>query len=119
MICRNTSLDLLRKRAPKVQNVLIVEPAGITSASVEEHKHVAVNAIKELTEREQQVLLPLFNLDGTTAQELSTQLGLSDNAVRQLRFRATKKLKKQLSKIGYTVRRTKIFPSTNGNEKGE
>ena len=119
VICRNTSLDLLRKRAPKVQNVLIVEPAGITSASVEEHKHVAVNAIKELTEREQQVLLPLFNLDGTTAQELSTQLGLSDNAVRQLRFRATKKLKKQLSKIGYTVRRTKIFLSTNGNEKGE
>lgn len=115
VICRNTSLDLLRKRAPKVQNVLIVEPVGTTSVSPEEHKHVALKIIQGLSEREQQVLLPLFNRGTDSVLELARQLDISENAVRQLRFRATQKLKKQLLEIEFTVRRSKVVQSSKGN----
>ena len=115
VICRNTSLDLLRKRAPKVQNVLIVEPVGTTSVSPEEHKHVALKIIQGLSEREQQVLLPLFNRGTDSVLELARQLDISENAVRQLRFRATQKLKKQLLEIEFTVRRSKVVQHSKGN----
>lgn len=108
VILRNSALDALRRRAPKLVEVLTVRPIGDAQGeSGEEVEKVLERLIASLNEREQQVILPLFDPSGPSVSELSESLSVSPGAVRQLRFRAMKKLKESLASVGYTVHRSK------------
>jgi len=108
VVLRNSALDLIRKKAPKVVEVLTIEPMDLHEAASDEEMKAAIKSVLgTLNEREQQVLLPLFEASGISASELGESLSISEGAVRQLRFRAIQKLKKGLEQGGYTVHRSK------------
>lgn len=113
VIMRNTALDVLRRRTPKTEEYLVVESLPDTPpATDEEHQHVLKQAITSLSEREQRVLLPLFDRSDVSVADLSETLAVSSGAVRQLRFRALRKLNRYLAESGYTTRRIKTHPPT-------
>lgn len=108
VILRNSALDLLRKRAPKVEEFLTVVPLSEASETTDmEKKRAMESVISTLSEREQQVLLPLFDKSGVSVAELGDLLSLSFGAVRQLRFRALRKVEKKLAEFGYAIRRVR------------
>lgn len=118
VILRNSAFDLLRRRAPKVEEYLIVESLSDASHATDDEKYSALqNAIAKLNEREQQVLLPLFDRSGVSIAELSDQLSISPGAVRQLRFRALRKLNAGLAESGFTTRRIQIKPGKSSDEE--
>jgi RNA polymerase sigma factor (sigma-70 family) len=114
IVLRNSALDFIRRRAPKVVEILRVEPMDADHAvSKKELEAALMSALTTLNKREQQVLLPLFEGTGVSASELGEALSISDVAVRQLRFRAVQKLKKGLESVGYTVQRSKTTQPSN------
>ncbi len=108
VILRNSTLDFLRRNAPKIEEVLTVVPLPDTESSTEEAlERTLRQTIANLSERERKVLSPLFESSGISIGDLSTELGISEGAVRQLRFRATQKLKRDLESVGYTIQRVR------------
>jgi RNA polymerase sigma factor (sigma-70 family) len=106
VIMRNTALDVLRKRRVKTVETLTVAPISESIPCSDSEKFdVLKKAIHVLSPREQQVLLPLFDRSGTTVLHLAESLGLSPGAVRQLRFRALRKLEAELAAAGFAVSR--------------
>lgn len=108
VILRNSTLDFLRRKAPKIEEVLKVVPLVETEGSPDAPLEVTMRqTIACLSERERKVLLPLFDSSGLSIGDLSAELRVSEGAVRQLRFRALQKLKRDLESVGYTIRRAK------------
>lgn len=108
VILRNSALDLLRRRAPKVEEYLEVEQLlGSPARSDAELRDALAKVVATLSEREQNVVLPLFERSGVSIAELSDQLSISRGAVRQLRFRALRKLNIGLAEVGLTTKRTR------------
>lgn len=108
VILRNSALDLLRSRAPRVEEFLSVEPIpGSSGGSNQDNQRVFPEVIGTLSERERQVILPLFDRSGVSVADLSRSLSISSGAVRQLRFRALRKLEKGLSESGYAIKRVR------------
>jgi RNA polymerase sigma factor (sigma-70 family) len=106
VILRNSALDLLRRRAPKAEEFLtIVSNPDSTKSTPKEMLDVFTSVMAGFSDREKQVLLPLFDKSGPSVSQLSDSLSMSSGAVRQLRFRALRKLEKNLAEFGYVVRR--------------
>lgn len=108
VILRNTALDFLRRRRPKQEETLRIVPMTEASNSLNEQEKLSAleKAILVLSPREQQVLLPLFNRSGVSVGQLGEELSLSSGAVRQLRFRALRKLESALRSVGFAVKRS-------------
>ena len=108
VILRNSALDFLRRKVPKVEEVLAVIPLSDAESCTETALAGTLQqTIASLSERERKVLSPLFESSGVSIGDLSAELEISEGAVRQLRFRATQKLKRDLESIGYTIQRVK------------
>lgn len=117
VILRNCALDRIRRGRPKVQDSLVVEPLSPDSGSDEEKQTLLQTAISNLNQRELQTILPLFEKTGVSVSDLSERLGVSTGAIRQLRFRALRKLDATLAEHGYTVRRVRSVPSQETVER--
>jgi RNA polymerase sigma factor (sigma-70 family) len=108
VILRNSTLDFLRRNAPKIEEILTVVPLPDTESSTEEVLEMTLkHTIANLSERERKVLSPLFESSGISIGDLSKELGISEGAIRQLRFRASQKLKRDLESVGYTIHRVR------------
>lgn len=111
VIMRNTALDVLRRRTPKAEEYLIVEPLPESrSATDENSQQVMKQTVASLSDRERRVLLPLFDRSDVSVADLSRDLSVSSGAIRQLRFRALRKLNRRLAKFGLTTRRVRTAP---------
>lgn len=119
VILRNSALDFLRRRAPKVEEALIVAPISGVERSPTELTEALRRTIASLNDREKAVLTPLFEPSGFSIGDLSKELEISEGAVRQLRFRATQKLKRDLERVGYTLERIKRKIETHETCKGD
>ncbi len=119
VILRNCALDRLRKNSPKIEEYLVVEPLPRTQASDQQKEALVRDAIATLNEREQLAVLPLFERSGVSVADLSEQLSVSTGAIRQLRFRALRKLNSILDQHGYTTRRIRTRSLRGGNKKQE
>jgi len=112
-ILRNSALDLLRKRRPRQDETLVlVRFADASPSTTLEQRDVLKTAWSNLSQREQEVLVPLFDRSGVSIADLSQSLSLSHGAVRQLRFRALRKLERQLAQAGYGLQRVRTQPDS-------
>lgn len=108
VILRNCALDRIRRNAPRTEEFLVVESVSDSSPPSEEEQQELVRAaLAGLNDREQQVVLPLFDRSGVSVSELSENLSMTTGAVRQLRFRALRRLNSILGEHGYTTRRVR------------
>lgn len=65
VILRNCALDRLRRNSPKVEEYLVIEPLPHFQGASDDQKEALVrDAIATLNEREQLVVLPLFERTG-------------------------------------------------------
>jgi RNA polymerase sigma factor (sigma-70 family) len=120
VILRNSTLDFLRRSAPKIEEALTVVPLPDAESSSEAALEKSLKqAITNLSERERKVLLPLFDPSGISIGDLSKELGISEGAVRQLRFRASQKLKRDLESVGYTIQRIKRPVGSRNTNTGD
>lgn len=117
VILRNCALDRIRRKRPRVQEFLVVEPLSPESGSDEEKQKLLQAAISNLNQRELQTILPLFEKTGVSVSDLSERLRVSTGAIRQLRFRALRKLDAALAEHGYTTRRVRSVPSKETIER--
>jgi RNA polymerase sigma factor (sigma-70 family) len=106
VILRNTTLDTLRKKSAGSQEWLEVERSSAASgAAAAPTGKEWQDILNSLSGRERLVLLPLFDGSGVSIAQLSEQLELSCGGVRQLRFRALRKLEKLLKAAGFIISR--------------
>jgi RNA polymerase sigma factor (sigma-70 family) len=108
VILRNSALDFLRRQLPKVEESLVVVSLSNSKNPTQEDVAMALQkVIAALSDRERAVLSPLFERTGLSIGDLSKELEMSEGAVRQLRFRATQKLKRELEQMGMTLQRVR------------
>lgn len=101
-------MDFLRRKAPKIEEIFAVVPLPDTPISTKEALEKTLQqTIANLSEREINVLSPLFESTGTSISDLSEELGIREGAVRQSRFRASQNLKRDLESVGYAFQRVK------------
>ncbi len=104
VIARNVAFDRLReeKRKKSIEARMVVE--SVSGVDDLEHMKECVGRTMEiLSLREQEVVLPLFASDRVSTSELGKRLGISEGAVRALRFRGLQKLKSLLAEFGYRI----------------
>lgn len=112
VIARNVAFDILRKKKPKSHDKLVlqsVESMQKISSGQNEFQEVVFHILANLSDREREVVNPLFGPDYVSAKDLGQKLNASEGAIRALRFRTLQKLRCEFAKIGFRIIREKVI----------